>query len=67
MSINSSFSRTINTVEGALHLGEVHWRRDNNPSHIPFRTLSELLEASSEGSISEDEDSIDSEPGQPVI
>ena len=67
MSINSSFSRTINTVEGALHLGDVHWRRDNNPRHIPFRSLSELLEASSEDSTSEDEDSIDSEPGQPVI
>ena len=67
MSINSNLSYTINTVERARHLGDVHWRRDNHPGHIPVRSLRELLEASSEDSSSEDEESIDSEPGQPVI
>ena len=61
MSIHTHFTHTINTVEGAAHLAEIHWRRDNHPRHIPPRSLRELLEASSEASSLEDQ-SIDSKP-----
>ena len=67
MSIHPYLSYIINSVEGATYLAEVHWRRDNHPRHIPPRSLKELLEASSEDSSSEDQQSIDSEPGQPAI
>ena len=60
MSIHPYLSYTINTVEGATHLAEIHWRRDNHPRHIPFRSLRDLLEASSEESSSEEDQSIDS-------
>ena len=66
MSIQSHLTHTINTVEGAEHLAEIHWRRDNHPRHFPPRSLRELLEASSEESVSDDI-STDSEPDQPAI
>ena len=67
MSITSNLFHTIDTVEGALHLADVHRRKYNHPRHIPVRSLRELLEASSEDSSSEEEGSIGSELGQPII
>ena len=66
MSIHSHLTHTINTVEGAEHLAEIHWRRDNHPRHFPPRSLRDLLEASSQESASDDQ-STDSEPDQPAI